>query len=261
MRPVKLLALLTALMLVLAACGNDSEDVSEEEDDTDVTAPAEDEEEVDERGAELDDDVAALVNDEEIPASAVEEQVETLSANPELAEALEGEDAELTMGVLQAQILTTLIVREVALAAAEDLDVPVTDEDIEEARAEVEAEAGGAEGLADELEQGGMSEEQLAVELRGIAAIRNIQEALAEEDDAEEEGDAEDPEAPEGAPDPAELRAQQHVRERLLAADVVVNDDYGTWDAENGQVLPPGGLPQAPQAPQPPPDPDAEPES
>lgn len=258
MRHVKLLALLAALMLLVAACGNDSEDVPEDEGDTEVTTPVEDDVE-DDRGAELDDDVAAVVNGEEIPASAVEEQVEIFSANPELAEALAGEDAELTRAVLDAQILTTLIVRTVALEAADDLGVPVTDEDVEEARAEVEAEAGGPEGLQEELEEGGMSESQLAVELRGVAALRNIQEALAEEDDADGDAadeEAQDPEAEEDTPDPAELRAQQHVRERLLAADVVVNDDYGTWDAESGQVTPPGGLPQA--SPQPDPETDSE---
>lgn len=255
MRHVKLLALLAALMVLMAACGNGSEDVPEEDGETDVTTPAE-EDVQDDRGAELDDDVAAVVNDEEIATSTVEDQVEIFSANPELAEALAGEDAEVTRAVLHGQILTTLIVRTVALQAADDLDVPVTDEDVEEARAEVEAEAGGPEGLQQELEEGGMSERQLALELRGIAAIRNIQEALAEEGDAGD--DAEDPEAPDEAADPAELRAQQHVRERLLAADVVVNDDYGTWDPEAGQVTP-KDLPQT--APEPQQDPEAAPES
>lgn len=260
MRHVKLLALLAALTVLMAACGNDSEDVPEDEGEPEITTPVE-EDVQDDRGAELDDDVAAVVNDEEIPASIVEEQVEIFSTNPELAEALAGEDAEVTRAVMHGQILTTLIVRTVALQAADDLGVPVTDEDVEEARAEVEAEAGGAEGLQEELAQGGMSERQLDVELRGIAALRNIQEALAEEEDAADdagaEDGAEDPEAPDDAADPAELRAQQHVRERLLAADVVVNDDYGTWDPQSGQVTPkdvPQAAPESEPAPEPAPE-------
>lgn len=250
MRLLKLAALLAALMLFVGACGNNGEDADAEaevDDDEDVTAVEDD------RGAELDDDVAAVVNGEEIPASMVQEQVETFSANPDIAAALEGDDAELTMAVMQAQILTTLIINAVALEAAEDLGVPVTDEDVERIHAELEDETGGPDELQDVMERDGMSEQQLASRLEARAAMRNIQEALAEDADADEEA-AEDPEeaaedpAGEDDADPDELRAQQHIAERLLAADVVVNDDYGEWDPERGQVIP-AGLPDASPTP------------
>ncbi|HVM14906.1 MAG TPA: SurA N-terminal domain-containing protein [Egibacteraceae bacterium] len=283
MRLLKLAALLAALMLFVGACGNNGEDVDQEadDDDEDVTAVEND------RGGDLDDDVAAVVNGEEIPASMVQEQVETFSANPDIAEALEGDDAELTMAVMQAQILTTLIINVVALEAAEELGVPVTDEDVERIRAELEDETGGPDELQDVMERDGMSERQLANQLEARAAMRNIQEALAEDADADEDATAEpeatqdpemtedpaagDPDAPEDdaaprdteradptAADPDELRAQQHIAERLLAADVVVNDDYGEWDSERGQVVP-TGLPEA--SPTPRQDPEARTES
>lgn len=273
MRLSKLAALLAALMLFVGACGDNGEDVDQEadQDDEDVTAVEDD------RGAELDDDVAAVVNGEEIPASMVQEQVETFSADPDIAEALEGDDAELTMAVMQAQILTALIIDVVALEAAEELGVPVTDEDVARARAELEDETGGPDELQDVMERDGMSEQQLADRLEARAAMRNIQEALAEDADADEDATAEpettedpemaedpaadDPDAPgdDAAPreteqtdpptaDPDELRAQQHIAERLLAADVVVNDDYGEWDSERGQVVP-AGMPEASPTP------------
>lgn len=236
MRMVKFVALLAALALVLAACGDDTADdangaPSDGDDGEAVTAPDDDH-----PGAELDDDVAAVVDDEEISRDDVDQQVEAFSANPQVAEALEGPEGEQTLGLLRAQVISTIVINKLAIEGAEELDNPVTDDDIAGARSELEDETGGAENLETALEQEGMSEEQLTVQLRALAALRNIEAALAEEAD-----DDADP----------ETLAQEYIQDRLRTADVVVNDDIGTWDAQTGQVTPPGGLPQQqPQAPQ-----------
>ncbi|MEX2618700.1 MAG: SurA N-terminal domain-containing protein [Egibacteraceae bacterium] len=253
MRMAKYVAVLAALALAVAACGDDAaDDTTPAGDDDEVSAP-----EDDGPAAGLDDDVAAVVNDDEISLDDVEQQVESFANNPQVAEALEGPEGEQTLELLRAQVVSTMIINKLAIAAAEDLDNPVTDEDIAAARGELEDETGGAENLATALEAEGMSEDQLTVQLRALAALRNIETALAEggdadEDDAEEgeEGDAEEGEegdAEEG--DDPETLAQRFIQERLQSADVVINDDIGTWDAQTGQVTPPGGLPQ--QQPQP----------
>lgn len=228
---VKLGAVLALLMLALGGCGEDAGNAPTDDgpDEADVTQPDED------RGAELDDDVAAVVNGDEINAAKVMEQVEALAGNPQIAEALAGSESEQTLGILRAQVVSSMIINRVAIAGAEELGVPVTDEDVATARAELEEETGGAEGLQEALEQEGMSEDQLAVQLRALAALRNIEQALAEE--------GEDTDA-----DP-ETRAQEFVSDRLLAAEVVVNDDYGTWDPQSGQVAPVGGVPAPAPAP------------
>ncbi|MEX0659272.1 MAG: SurA N-terminal domain-containing protein [Egibacteraceae bacterium] len=240
MRMAKYVAVLAALALAVAACGDDAaDDTTPAGDDDEVSAP-----EDDGPAAGLDDDVAAVVNDDEISLDDVEQQVESFANNPQVAEALEGPEGEQTLELLRAQVVSTMIINKLAIAAAEDLDNPVTDEDIAAARGELEDETGGAENLATALEAEGMSEDQLTVQLRALAALRNIETALAEggdadEDDAEEgeEGDAEEGDDP-------ETLAQRFIQERLQSADVVINDDIGTWDAQTGQVTPPGGLPQ-----------------
>lgn len=245
MRSATLAALLAALMLVAAACANGNGEGSEEQTDNGETSSAEDD-----RGAELDDDVAAVVNGEEIPVDDVENLVEAFATNPEIAEQLEGEQGGDLRDLLRAQVLTTAIVTRVAVEGAAELDRPVTDEDLAAARDELEEETGGAEAFKAALEEEGLTEEQLKVQLRGLAALRNIQEALDEE--AGEEAEAE--EAPEGAPTASEQRAQNFVTERLAEADVVVNDDYGSWDPQTGNVTPPGGFPAQPQPGAPPPE-------
>lgn len=242
MRFSKLAALLAALLLVLAACG----DGNGEGDDVPADPPEGDVEPEDDAGAQLDDDVAAVVNGQEIPAEGVEEQAESFADDPSVAEQFEGLDESEIVSLVSAQVLTNAIVTVVAVEAAEELGNPVTDEDLAAARTEVEEETGGAEALDAALEEEGISEDQLAGQLRALAALRNVEESLAEEADGGDEG-----EAPEDAEADARRRAQEFVSERLANADVIVNDDYGTWDAQTGRVTPPGGTPNlSPPAPQ-----------
>lgn len=249
MRLLKFAAVFATLLLTLAACGDDAaddtdgdatEDVSDGEDPTGDLGAADDG-----RGAELDDEVAAIVNGEEVSSTDVEAQVEAFAANPQIAEALQGGEGDAALGVLRAQVVSTMIINHVAVASAEELGVPIGEEDIAAARAELEEETGGSEALAAAMEAEGMSEAQLTAQLRALAALRNIEQALAEEGDGSQDGET--------GENGVEVRAQQFVSERLLEADVVVNDDYGTWDPQTGQVAPPGGMPQMPQE-QPPPE-------
>lgn len=238
----KLAALLAALAVLVAGCGNGDDngaDTSAEPPDSEDVSTSQDD-----RGAELSDDVAAVVNGQDIPAANVDEQIEAFSDNPQIAEQLEGEQGEQTRMLLRAQILSSAIVTQVAVESAEELGQPVTDDDVAQARSELEEQTGGAEELETALEEEGLTDSQLDLQLQALAALRNIEQAL-EEEGGEDAGGEQAP-GGEGAPSASEQRAQQFVGEQLAAADVVVNDDYGSWDAQSGQVTPPGGAMQAP---------------
>lgn len=239
MRMVKFAAVAAALALLLAACGNGGNG----EVEPDASPQDEDVSQSDDGpGAELADDVAAVVNGEEIAAADVDAQVEAFTSNPEIAAALDGDNGEQAQGMLRAQVLSTAIVNVIALATAEELGVPVTDDDVAAARAQLEEEAGGADALAQTLVDEGISSEQVDTQLQALAALRNIEGAVAE--DAEGGGD--DAQENPDAPSAGEVAAQQLLAEELASAEVVVNDDYGSWDPQVGQVVPPGGVPQAP---------------
>lgn len=241
MRFRTLSALLCALTLALAACSGDTDGGDGTEPPVDSGTDSGDSGAAD---ADLSDDVAAVVNGQEVPAAGVEEQIVAFRNDPRIAEQLAGLDEDETRAVIGAQVVTNAIVTVLAVDAAEGLGVPVTDEDIAEARGQLEEQTGGADQLASAMEAEGMSEEQLENQLRALAALENIEERL-NEGDAAGEGAAEEPQ-----PDATGQSAQQFLAEQLAAADIVVNDAYGSWDNASGRVTPPGGMPEL-SAPQP----------
>jgi hypothetical protein len=257
MRISRLLALLAALALLLAACGDNGDNGEDDEatGDPDAAEQFPDEQELpeDEAGAALPDDIAATVNGEEIPADEIDQRVEAVTGDPAVEEQMGGEGGEELEATARAQLLGQAILTIVALDAADELDNPVTDEDIADARAEITDQVGGEEAFDDAAAQAGLSEDQIDDDLRSLAALRNIQEVLEEEEGIEDdEGDEED-DAAAGDPqtmDPGEQLVQEFLSERLSQADIAVNPDYGQWDPQTGQVQPPGGMQMQPPAPE-----------
>lgn len=232
-------AVLAAATLLLAACGDDTDDNAEEPTSESTGDGSE-------SGATLAEGVVAVVDGEEIGAATVEEHVEAFAAIPQFAEQMAGPDGEAARVQLRAQILSTEIVARILANGAEELGDPVTDEDMATARTDLEGQVGGADALTAALDQQGLTESLLDLELTALAAIDNIEGALAEEAGEESGGEAaagdEEP-AVEGAPSPSEQRAQEFLQEELSAADVTVDEEYGTWSAETGQVTAPGAAP------------------
>lgn len=242
-------AALAAATLLLAACGDDDADDDRAEESTSESVGDSGASGAGASGAEdLAEGVAALVDGEEISATTVEEHVEAFAANPQFAEQMEGPDGEAARVQLRAQVLSTEIVARILASGAEELGDPVTDEDMATARTDLEDQVGGADALTAALDQQGLTESLLDLELTALAAIDNIEEALAEEgeDPGGEDAGDQDP-AVEGEPSPSEQRAQEFLQEELTAADVTVDEEYGTWSAETGQVTAPGATP-APSA-------------
>lgn len=238
MRPRTLALALLAAVTFLAGCGDDAD--SEDRSDQEPTDTTSDDGGSGEAGS-LDDDVAAMVDGEEISAASIEGHVEDFTTNPQLAEQFEGEDGDAARAQLGAQILGSAIQSSVLVAGAEELDVPVTEEDIEAARAQVEEQAGGPEGLQAAMAQQGLSEDLLQLELRGVAAVQNITDALDEAAGDDGSADTTPPEGEEGAElTPSEQRVQEHLLELATTAEIQVHPDFGRWDPQTGQVLPPG---------------------
>lgn len=146
----RLIALVGALTLLLAACG------------TEVGQA----------------DSAAVVNDTEIPVSELEERYEQALETPQVAEQLEA-DPEATRERLQAQLLTQLIQSRLLREGAEQLGVEVTEEDIATQRERIVEQVGGEEAFQSLIEDNGLSEEQLDELLRDVALQEKVTEALS----------------------------------------------------------------------------------
>jgi len=241
MRTRKLALALLAAATFLAGCGDDTDgDARADGEPTDTTVADDGSEET----APLDEGVAARVDGDEISAAAIDAHVESFASNPQFADQLEGAEGEAARAQLGAQILTSAIQSSVLVAGADEIGAPVGEEDIAAARAEVEEQAGGPEGLQAAMEQQGLTEELLQMELRGVAAVQNITAELDEEagDDTSDDTAA-DEAAPGTELTPSEQRVQEYLLELATGADIQVHPDFGRWDAQTGQVVPPGAGP------------------
>lgn len=231
--------LLAAGLLLTSACGADDDDQGRSAPEP-TESTAESTEGAD--TGDVGDDVAVVIDGEDVPLTTVEDQVDELVQDPVFAEQLAGEQGDALLAQVRAQITSSVILAEVASAGAESLDRPVSEQDVADARTEIEEQVGGAEQLEAALAQQGITRSMLEIELRGLAALRNIEDALAEETGDDEPDDPAPSSTVPGQPEltPSEQRAQAFLVERLQGAEVVVNPAIGTWDATTGQVAPPG---------------------
>ena len=241
----RLAILLAALALALAACEAEEDGVIEEDLDDDAQELDEgdfDEEDLEDLGLEepeppepvdLPDGLAAVVDDEEIAEGTLEERFDAVIAAPEVAEQLEGEDTDALEEQIKAQILSRLILDRIVAIGADDLGVDASEEAIAEREAEEAEAAGGEEALAEQLESQGVSQEQLEEELRTIVLLDAIEEELTG-DLPEEDFEADE----EMGISPADMAVQEWLFEQLTARDVAVDEAYGVWSAESGQVIP-----------------------
>lgn len=244
-----LTGLLLAALLLLAACEGET-DTAGTDDETDDQTAAETNggdagEDATGEGADLPEGVAATVDGEEIPAQEVDDRFAAAEGDEQFAEALEGEEGEQVAAQFRAQTLSILLQTRIVLDGAEELDATPTEEDLERTREELVTELGGQEQFDEAIAGSGMSEDAFEEQLRGVAALDVVGRTLVEQGEV--------PEPPEGAEDidPEQLAVQQWLAEQFGAADVVVDPDYGTWNAQAGQVMP-AGMEQPPVMEQPP---------
>jgi hypothetical protein len=242
-RAFRPLAVFAAATIALTACG--SGDGGTEVDDPSTAA------DVEGGTAAVGDDVAAVVNGDEIPTELLDARVDNAAETPELSQLLEGEEGDDVRGQLQASILSQLILNRIVLEGAQDMGLEIDDAAISDTRDQLVSEAGGEDAFEAQVAEAGLDDDQLASELESITALRLVRDELGVPDEA--------PTGPEDpAADPAQADPlQQWLVERLSEAEVAVAPELGTWNATQGQVVPPG-LPEQPSGdagvPAPPPD-------
>jgi parvulin-like peptidyl-prolyl isomerase len=142
-------ALVGAVALVLAACGGDD-------------APS----------------TAATVNGTEIATSQVEAQAEIIGMNPQLQQQLAGADEDQAEQQLNALALGQLIFEVLLRDGADELDVEVTEQDVDDARAEIAVQFGGEEPMYAQLEEEqGLDRDEVDRQLELVA----LQDAIVAE--------------------------------------------------------------------------------
>lgn len=214
--------------LALAGCGGGEDEPSATSSPTAGTEAAAAPSPVD-----LPEGVAAQVGDTEIAVETVEQRVQALTEQAEAqqtegASPTEGVDPEQREAAITAQVIGDLIVGRVILDGAEELGVAPTEEDVAELRQQVEEGAGGPEAFLEQATAIGYDEAAIDRELRVLAAFENITDALLEQSGG-------DPASP--APEDQRV-VQEWLLEQLEATEIAVDEQYGVWDPNTGQVVP-----------------------
>ena len=128
-----------------------------------------------------DPNVAATVNDSEIPVSEVEERFEQAKSQPQVAQQLESDTEGTYESEIQAQILTQLVVAQLLDEWADDLGVTASDEEVEEERTALIEQLGGQEAFDQAVEQSGLSEADVTEQIRQRVLQNKITEEVSGE--------------------------------------------------------------------------------
>lgn len=219
-RLVPSLAILAVLLLAACGSGEPSTDATGSAAPTDQALT----------GADLSDGVAAEVGDTEIDSERLESRVDAALESPQLASQIE--DPEQARPQIRASVLSQMILTEAILQSAEEEGIEVTDEQIDEQRTQLEQQAGGADALQEQIDVLGFSDQELDQELRSLAVLDQV---------AEREAPSPAPTASPAADqaDPQQRAVQEWLRQHVSGMQIVVDQDYGRWDAERLQVIPP----------------------
>ena len=244
------LALLLSGALLLSACGGGDEATDTDAASATATdaasetatdaAPSEAASQAELVSEDLPDGVAATVGDTEIPVEALEQRLSVIREIPQVQQQLEGESSDQVEAQLQTQALGQLVLQEVVLQGATDEDVDVSDQQVADRQDELVSSAGGEDAFADQLASAGVPEGQLDQELRASIAFELVTEKLLADagvDPSESETASEDASAAPSA-DPTQQVQQDWLFGLIESTDVVVDEAYGAWDPNTGQVVP-----------------------
>ncbi|WP_160719679.1 SurA N-terminal domain-containing protein [Isachenkonia alkalipeptolytica] len=178
---ITMLALALVGLFVLTACGDGEVENGDNGENDEGTAQSEDAlGEMQQEEIDMDDfeesDVFLRVNDDEITFAEFEEEFER---SKEMAETQYGmdfddEDAAVMIPQLQQQAVESIITQHVMLQEAEDQDIEVTDEDVEENVEELKVQFDGEEGLEQAMEAEGLTDDSLREFLYENLMIENL---------------------------------------------------------------------------------------
>ena len=128
-------------------------------------------------------DVAATVNGVQITVAQVDERFAALQENPQTAEQLANDPDGTVAAQAQAELLSDLI-RTTLLeqAAQEEFDFEVSEADVAEQRELVVEQLGGQEAFDAFVEEQGLTEDEVDLQLRQLALNAGITERLGEDE-------------------------------------------------------------------------------
>lgn len=240
MRTHLVLAPVLAGALLLAACG-DADDAapSDATADPSSTAAAEDGAAQDVPVSEdLPDGVAATVGDTEVAVDDLEARLALVREIPEVAQQLDGDDTGQLEAQLISQALGQLVLQRVVLQGAAAEDVEVGDDEVDDRRSQLTEDAGGPEAFAEQLVSSGVPEDQVTQELRASIAFELVTEQLLADAGVEATASPTEGSSAPPSPDPRTQVQQEWLLELLTRTPVVVDEAYGAWDPNSGQVVP-----------------------
>lgn len=128
-----------------------------------------------------DPDAAASVGDTTISLADFEQEVSDRTADPQIAQQLEGDPSGAARQQLETQVLSQLIVTELFEQGAAEEGIEIGDEEIAAAREQTIEQIGSEEQFQQVIEQAGLSDEEVEQELRLIALQQGLSEALVGE--------------------------------------------------------------------------------
>lgn len=129
---------------------------------------------------------AATVGGEDITVEEVEQGVVDAEANPQVSEALQGDESGEMRSGMEVQLLTARIRSEILRQGADELGVTVTDEDVAAEREALIEQTGGQEAFEEAVAQSGLTEDEIDRRLRDQLLERRVREELAPEVSEEE---------------------------------------------------------------------------
>lgn len=160
-------AVVAMCLFALAACAAPQEG-SEESESADVSITG-----------SGDPSVAATVNGTEISVDEVAERFEQAKQDPQVAEQLQA-DPKATASI-QATILTQLVISELLEQWAADLDIEATDQEVADERDALIEQMGGQEAFDTAVEQSGLSEEDVNLQIRQQVLQKEISAKVGED--------------------------------------------------------------------------------
>lgn len=139
-------------------------------------------------GGGVDPSLAAIVNGEEIPISTVEARLDMVRQNPQAAAQLENDPDGTILAQAENELLNDLIQTTLLEQGARDeLDIAVTQEDVDQQREEVIEQAGGEEAFNEIIEQNNLSEEEIETQLRRLSLTQQVTDELSQSIDITDE--------------------------------------------------------------------------
>ncbi len=183
--------------------------------------------------------MAATVGDTDISVEALEDRLSVIREIPQVQQQLEGENTDQVEAQLQSQALSQLVLQQVVLQGAAEEDVDVSDQQVSDRQGELVDEAGSQDAFAEQLASAGVPESQLDQELRASIAFELVTEKLLADAGVDPSETASPTEGGSAAPapDPSQQVQQDWLFELVASTDVVVDEAYGAWNPQTGQVV------------------------